>query len=80
MNISIHKDNAGALIIAKTLSPQFTPHSKYYASKTTWFHEEIVKQGIKLLKISMMEQLGDIFTKGLHRATFEYLRKRINGW
>jgi hypothetical protein len=80
MNVSIHEDNAGALILAKTLPPQFTPRSKYYASKTIWFREEIVKRGIKLLKISTMEQLGDIFTKGLPRATFEYLRKRINGW
>ena len=33
-NFSIHEDNAGALILAKTLPPQFTPRSKYYASKT----------------------------------------------
>ncbi len=26
------------------------------------------------------EQLGDIFTKGLPQATFEYLRSKIIGW
>ena len=80
MNVSIHEDNAGALILAKTLPPQFTPRIKYYAAKTIWFWEEIFKRGIKLLKIDTVEQLGDIFTKGLPRATFEYLRKRIMGW
>ena len=80
INISIHEDNAGALVLAKTLPPQFTPRSKYYASKTIWFQEEINKRGIKLLKIDTVEQLGDMFTKGLPRATFEYLRKRIMGW
>ncbi len=34
MYISIHKDNAGALILAETIPPQFTLKSKYYAIKT----------------------------------------------
>ena len=58
----------------------FTPRSKYYAIKTIWFREEIVKRGIKLLKIDTVEQLGDLFTKGLTKQTFEYLRKKIMGW
>ena len=51
MHVSIHEDNAGALVLAETLPPQFTPRSKHYAIKTIWFREEIVKRGIKLLKI-----------------------------
>ena len=65
-NVSIHKDNAGALMLVRTLSPQFTPRSKFYAVKTIWFCEEINKRGIKLLKIDTVEQLGDIFIKGLY--------------
>ena len=80
MHVSIHEDNAGALVLAETLPPQFTPRSKYYAIKTVWFREEIHKRGVKLLKIETIEQLGDIFTKGLPRATFEYLRKKMMGW
>ena len=80
MNVSIHEDNVGALVLARTLPPQFTPRSKFYAAKMIWFREEINKRGIKLLKIDTVEQLGDIFTKGLPRATFEYLRKKIMGW
>ena len=72
-NVSINEDNAGALILAKTLPPQFTSRRKDYASKTIWFREEINTRGIKLFKIDTIEQLGDIFTKGFPRATFEYL-------
>ena len=80
MKVSVHEDNAGALVLAQSLPPQFTPRSKYYASKTIWFREEINKRGILLLKIATLEQLGDLFTKGLPRQTFEYLRKKIMGW
>lgn len=80
LNVSVHEDNAGALVLAKALPPAFTPRSKYYAIKTIWFREEIVKRGIKLLKIDTVEQLGDLFTKGLTKQTFEYLRKKIMGW
>ena len=41
-HVSIHEDNAGALIMAETLPPQFTPRSKFYAIKTIWFREQIV--------------------------------------
>ncbi len=68
MRVSAHEDNLGALVLAKTLPPQFTPHSKYYATKTIWFCEEIHKRGIKLLKIDNTEQLGDIFT--IHQGPF----------
>jgi hypothetical protein len=77
MNVSVYEDNLGALVFAETLPPQFTPRSKYYATKTIWFREEIRKHGIKLKKIETSEKFGDIFTKGLTQATFEYLRVKI---
>jgi hypothetical protein len=80
MNVSIHEDNLGALMLAETLPPQFTPRSKYYAIKTIWFCEEIFKRDIQLNKFDTVEQLGDIFTKGLTRVVFEYLQKKIMGW
>ena len=80
MQVLIHEDNAGALVLAKTLPPQFTSRSKHYHTKTIWFREEIVKLGIKLLKISTTEQLGDLFTKGLPKPGFEHLRKKLMGW
>ena len=80
IQVSVHEDNSGSLVLAETLPPQFTPRSKYYATKTIWFCEEIHKRGIKLLKIATTKQLGDIFTKGLSQPTFEYLRSKIVGW
>ena len=80
MKVTIHEDNAGALILADTLPPQFTPRSKHYAIKTVWFREQIVTRGIVLVKIDTVEQLGDMFTKGLGKVPFEYLRKKIMGW
>ncbi len=77
MNVLVHEDNSGALVLAETLPPQFTPRSKYYATKTIWFREEFHKHGIKLKKIETSEKLGDIFTKGLTQTTFEYLRVKI---
>ena len=44
MQVTVHEDNAGALILAKTLPPQYTPPSKHYAKKAILFHEEIVKE------------------------------------
>ena len=47
------------------------------ASKTVWFREEIVKRGIELCKIDKVDQLGDVFTKGLTRVAFDCLRKKF---
>ena len=80
MHVRIHEDNAGALVLANTLPPQFTPASKHYAVKTHWFREQIIRRGIQVLKISTTEQLGDLCTKCLPQATFEYLRKKLMGW
>ncbi len=80
MHVSIHKDSAGALVLAETIPPQFTPRSKYYAIKMVWYREEIQRCGVKLLKIETLGQLGDIFTKRSARATFEYLRKKMMAW
>jgi hypothetical protein len=41
MHVTIHEDNSGALILATTLPPQFTPRSKHYAIKNIWFREKI---------------------------------------
>ena len=79
-NVSVQEDNAGALVLARTFSPEFTTTSKYYAARTIWFCEDIVKRGVNILKIDTIEQLGDLFTKGLPRTAFKYMRKKIMGW
>ena len=80
MHVTIHEDNAGALILAKTIPPQATPRSKHYTIKTHWFREQIILCGISIIECSTLEQLGDIFTKCIPQAQFEYLRKKLMGW
>ena len=77
MHVCIHEDNTGALVLSQTLPPQFTPASKYYAVKNHWFRERCISLGIVIQKISTTEQLGDICTKCLPAATFQYLRKKL---
>jgi hypothetical protein len=69
-----------ASVLAKTMPPQFTPQSKYYSIKIMWFCKEIHKHCTQLLKIDTVKQQGDIFTKGLPQAAFEYLWNKIIGW
>ena len=68
------------MILTNTLPPHFIPRSRHYAAKAIWFREGIVKRGIKICKIDTVDQLGDIFTKGLKRVTFEYLQNISMGW
>ena len=46
MNISVHEDNSGALVLAEMMPPQFTPSSKYYATKTIWSSWETFLQRV----------------------------------
>jgi hypothetical protein len=78
MKLLVHEDNSGALVLAKTLPPQFTPQSKYYAIKMIWFCEEIHKHCVQLLTMNTVIQLGEIFTKGVTQVTFEYLRRKLS--
>jgi hypothetical protein len=36
MKLAIHADTSGALVLSKTLPPQFTSQSKYYSIKIIW--------------------------------------------
>jgi hypothetical protein len=63
MHVTVHKDNSGALILATTPPPQFSPCSKHYAIKTIWFCEKIIDKKIKVAPINTHFQLGDIFSK-----------------
>ena len=80
MCITLHEDNTGALILAKTIPPQFTPRSKFYALKTIWMREQLVELGINVVKIDTKLQWGDICTKMPPVVIFEFLRELIMGW
>jgi hypothetical protein len=71
MNVSIHEDNSGVLVLAKTLPPQFTPPSKYYANKTIWFCEEIFKRELQSNKNQHSQTIGRHFHQRSHESCFQ---------
>jgi hypothetical protein len=80
MHIKIHEDNVGALTLAKLEPARMTPRSKHYAIKYHWFREHVHANRVKIVKIDLANQLGDMFTKGLPRPAFEHLRYLLMGW
>ena len=79
LHIKIHKDNVGALTLGKLEPRQMTLRSKHYTIKYHWFCNQIESRQVVLRKIETSQQLGDIFTKGLARVTFEQLQKKLMG-
>jgi len=75
---TVWEDNAGAVVIAN--SPQVTPRSKHYAHRYFWWKHHAESPDISVEKISTKEQQADIFTKGLAKDQFVYLRQKIMGW
>jgi hypothetical protein len=80
MHIKIHEDNIGTLILGQLEIRRMIPRSKHYAVEYHWFQEHLVPCKIQLVKIATKDQLGDIYTKGLDKATFKYLQKMLMGW
>ena len=70
----------GALVLVEMITPQFTPVSKYYATKNIWFHEEIFNIGINLVNIDTLQKLGDLFIKGFHKEKKLYIQKKFIRW
>ena len=56
MRLSVHEYKSDALTLSRTFPLKFTPRSKYYATKTIWFFDEIKKINIALLKVATVEQ------------------------
>jgi hypothetical protein len=82
IHIKIHEDNIGALTLGKLEPQRMTPQSKHCTIKYHWFctHVADPSKRITLVKIDTKNQLGDIFTKGLTKDTFERLRFLLMGW
>ena len=75
---SVFEDNNGALELAK--EPKYRPRTKQIAIKYHHFREHVKNEKIRVLAIDTKEQIADIFTKPLEKATFEYLRYVLMGW
>ena len=63
MNVSIHEDNSGALVLAGTIPPQFTQRSKKFAIKMNWVCGEIMQRSNNSLKVDMVKKHGGLFMK-----------------
>jgi len=76
----VWEDNNGTLHL--TTNPNTVSiQTKHLAVKYHFFWHHIVTSGkIRVLKVNTMEQIADIFTKGLPVDTFTYLAGKLIGW
>ena len=74
----VFEDNESCIKMTK--SEKYTPRTKHIALKYHHFRSFVDKNIIRILPISTKEQIADILTKPLEISTFEYLRKKLNGW
>ena len=69
-----------ALTLANLELPRMTPRSKHFAIKYHWFREHIESGLFLIRKIGTLDQIADVFTKGLTRDQFRALRKKLAGY
>ena len=73
LNSTIFEDNNGALQLAQ--APKISPRTKHIAVKYHFFRDKIGEdKGILLKKIESINQIADLFTKGLTSQLCEPLR------
>ena len=79
MRSKVFEDNNGALQLAQ--SPKISPRTKHIAVKYHFFREKIGEdKGVVIEKVESINQLADMFTKGLPAQIYEPLRKKLMGW
>ena len=76
----VWEDNSGALVLTNLEPGRTTSRSKHFAIKYHWFREQLVPNGIEVLKVESKDQVADILTKGLTKDLFSILRKMLLGW
>jgi hypothetical protein len=77
---TIWEDNNAARLLAISDPPRLTRRSRHFHTKYHWFREHLVPGQIEIKDIDTTDQLGDLFTKSLVRASFHPLRNRLLGW
>ena len=78
ISADVYEDNRGALELAKV--PKLRPRTKHIALKYHHFREHVRNGKVRINAIDTKEQIADIFTKGLPKDAFVYLRYKLCGW
>ncbi len=68
----IYEDNSATLMIAKTGIRK--SKNKHIDIRYFWIHEKVDASVLDVVKLGTQDMLADIFTKGLPKANFQYLR------
>jgi hypothetical protein len=77
---TLHKDNTGAMILAKMEPGRMTPRSKHYGVRYHWFRTKLKPNEIEIDRIDTKLQRADFLTKSHRTKTFEANRKLTMGW
>ena len=74
----VFEDNVGALELAT--QHKLRPRTKHIAVQFHHFRHYVTTKQIQVEYVKTTNQIADIFTKPLPRATFVYLRKLLLNW
>lgn len=74
-SVSIFCDNTSAINISK--NPILHARTKHFELKYHFLREKVQNKEVVLEHVSSKEQLADIFTKPLPKASFTYLRGEL---
>jgi hypothetical protein len=74
----VFEDNAACLKFAQM--PKLSPRAKYKAVPLNWWRSKVINLEIFTRPVSSASQLGDQFTKGLGKESFERIRMSLMGW
>jgi hypothetical protein len=77
---TVHEDNQGAIILAKSEPGRHTPRSKFYALRLHWFRSWLKPNQIEIIFIGTKLQNADYLTKPLQSMPFAVNRKLSMGW
>ena len=76
---TIFEDNNGCISVAT--SPKMSPRTKHIGVRYHFFKDSIGQdKGIIIKKIDSVDQIADIFTKGLGEDQFQKLRYLLCKW
>jgi hypothetical protein len=77
LSADLFEDNQGAYELAK--APKMRPRTKHIALKYHHFREHVSNGTIKINPTGTKDQIADIFTKGLPKHSFMFLREQLCG-